>query len=122
MPRSCVPVVAYAYDDQSVCIGNAIGPQLFGNDKAPYYFIGLRSQVISLSVIIGSTVALCLWLALLNRRNAQRRHARGMTHQLVDLSLEAESKWAGLKAQQQENARSEQAVQGEVGQQGFLDL
>lgn len=73
-------------------------------------------------MIIGSTVALCLWLALLNRRNAKRRHARGMTHQLVDLSLEAESKWAGLKAQQLENARSEHAVQGEVGQQGFLDL
>jgi hypothetical protein len=73
-------------------------------------------------VIIGSTVALCLWLALLNRRNAKRRHARGMTHQLVDLSLEAESKWASLKAQQQEKARFEHAVQGEVGQQGFLDL
>jgi hypothetical protein len=45
-----------------------------------------------------------------------------MTHQLVDLSLEAESKWAGLKAQQQQTARSEHAVQGDIGQQGFLDL
>lgn len=104
-----------------VCIGNAIGPQLFAHDVGPYYFIALRSQVISLSVIILCVVAMATWLHMLNKRNARRRAARGASENLVDLSLEAESKWAELREKQLEfNTTAGTTTQ--IGEQAFLDL
>ncbi|KAK8853048.1 hypothetical protein IAR55_003749 [Kwoniella newhampshirensis] len=105
----------------AVCVGNAIGPQLFTANSGPYYFDGLRDNIISMSVTEGCVVAMIVYVWFLNRRNKKRRQARGMSGEIVDYSLEAESKWAGLRAKQVAIDQAEGMLQAH-GQKAFLDL
>ena len=75
-----------------------------------------------MSVIVGSTTALVFWLVLANKRNVERRRARGATGVLVDLSLENESKWEDLRLKQEQADRTEQTAGTAIGDQGLLDL
>ncbi|WWD19458.1 hypothetical protein CI109_103918 [Kwoniella shandongensis] len=105
----------------AVCVGNAIGPQLFTSNSAPYYFPGLRDNIISMAVTEGCVVGLAVWIYFLNRRNKRRREARGMSGDIIDFSLEAESKWAGLREKQAANDQAAGITQTH-GQKAFLDL
>ncbi|WWC88220.1 uncharacterized protein L201_003125 [Kwoniella dendrophila CBS 6074] len=105
-------------------VGNIVGPQLYKSKEAPYYHTGLTGNLIVLCAMFGLIICQALYLAMLNRRNVQRRIAKGKTGAHVDLSLEKSSKWQELRERQ----RADQAAEGHVETEGayndqaFMDL
>lgn len=67
--------------------GNIIGPQLYTTAEKPGYARGLRSNLALYIVIIVLVVITLLYLALLNKRHAQKRVEVGKSEVIVDTSL-----------------------------------
>lgn len=104
-----------------LCVGNIVGPQLYLSNEAPRYQTGLIGNLAVLCVLFGLIIFQAFYLALLNRRNAKKRQAMGRTGPSVDYSLEASSKWAAMKAQQQQ-MEQEGGLPDEFNANAFEDL
>jgi hypothetical protein len=104
-----------------LCVGNIVGPQLYLESEAPRYQTGLIGNLVVLSILFGLIIVQTLYLSLLNRRNAKKRKAMGKTGPNIDYSLESSSKWAAMKAQQQQNEREGGAPE-EHNASAFEDL
>ncbi|WOO82425.1 putative transporter [Vanrija pseudolonga] len=104
-----------------LCVGNIVGPQLYKANQAPEYKEGLEANLVCLCALSALIVAQALYLKYLNRRNVNRRRAKGKTGQVLDYSLEASSRWAGLRADQAAKDAAE-GHQEEHNAQAFMDL
>lgn len=104
-----------------LCVGNIVGPQLYLTQEAPRYQTGLLGNLAVLCVLFALIIVQGVWLALLNRRNANKRTAMGRSGPNIDYSLESSSKWAAMKAQQQQNEQ-ESGEQDEYNANAFADL
>lgn len=104
-----------------LCVGNIVGPQLYLSNEAPRYQTGLIGNLIVLCVLFGLIIVQALYLALLNRRNSKKRQAMGRSGANIDYSLESSSKWAAMKAQQQQK-EEESGEFNEHNANAFADL
>ncbi|WWD17737.1 hypothetical protein CI109_102178 [Kwoniella shandongensis] len=105
-----------------LCTGNIVGPQLYQAKDAPQYHRGLIANMICLIMLSAFVVIQGLYLAYLNRRNVKRRIANGKSGEVVDYSLEASSKWAGMRAKQAEKDAAEGGATQNHTSQAFMDL
>jgi len=103
-------------------VGNIVGPQLYKAKQAPLYKTGLEANLAVLCVLSGLIVLQTLYLGFLNRRNVTRRRASGKTGAMIDYSLEASSKWKGLRADQAAKDAQEKGHAEEHYTQALLDL
>ena len=95
-------------------IGNIVGPQVYltvegepsailslpRSSAAPYYRTGLIACISALCFLVLIILLQTYYLHHLNQRNVIRRRDRGKTGDLIDMSLEPPSAWAGLRARQ----------------------
>jgi hypothetical protein len=70
-----------------MCTGNVIGPLLYSLDDAPLYRPGLISNLVMFILVGVISLLIPVYLALLNKRHAQRREEFGKTATRVDESM-----------------------------------
>ena len=119
-------------------VSNIVGPLLYKSTEceqssahhrsletdghsAPFYFSGLKANMICVGaqeVLIGLT---CLVVWNLNRQNKNRRRARGMTGDVQDLSLASSKGWEKMRAKQKIVDETE-GGNTDHHTQAFLDL
>jgi hypothetical protein len=70
-----------------MCTGNVIGPLLYSVDDAPLYRPGLISNLVMFILVGVISLLIPMYLALLNKRHAQRREELGKSATRVDESM-----------------------------------
>ncbi|KAK7680293.1 hypothetical protein QCA50_016533 [Cerrena zonata] len=104
------------------CTGNIVGPLLYTVEEAPFYRRGLIANLIcwiALSVLVLFTA---VYLTLLNKRHAARRHRLGKAAVIVDTSLETAKDSARIQLQNEESEIREGADPSALNGQAFDDL
>ncbi|KAF2846928.1 MFS general substrate transporter [Plenodomus tracheiphilus IPT5] len=103
-----------------MCTGNVIGPLLYSVDDAPLYRPGLISNLVMFILVAIIAMLIPMYLALLNKRHADRREQLGKSAVRIDESM--------LKRDEKVQGKDAELDSGEagIGRQeqdlGFSDL
>lgn len=81
--RKCTSAVMFC----GMCTGNIIGPLLYSVEQAPRYRKGLVSSLVLFIVTGVLALVVTAYLAILNKRHAQKRAALGKSATKVDESM-----------------------------------
>nr|XP_018259407.1 allantoate transporter [Kwoniella dejecticola CBS 10117]OBR81565.1 allantoate transporter [Kwoniella dejecticola CBS 10117] len=104
------------------CVGNIVGPQVYLEKEAPYYYTGLYVDIGCWSVLCLLIVAMRIYLGRLNKKQASRRAALGMPAEWEDMSIMTTEEAAAYKLKLTEHMRAHGLDEAKLYENAFDDM
>ncbi|WVQ63688.1 uncharacterized protein L199_001841 [Kwoniella botswanensis] len=104
------------------CAGNIIGPQVYFEREAPYYYTGLYVDIGCWSVLVLLIIAMRIYLAQLNKKQASKRAAIGMPAELKDMSIMTIQEAEVYKKELTEHMKANGLDQAKLYENAFDDM
>ncbi|WRT69284.1 uncharacterized protein IL334_006268 [Kwoniella shivajii] len=104
------------------CAGNIIGPQVYFEREAPYYYTGLYVDIGCWSVLILLIIAMRFYLAHLNRKQAVKRASLGMPSELEDMSIMTTEEAKAYKIKLTEHMKAHGLDEAKLYENAFDDM
>ncbi|WVQ81318.1 hypothetical protein IAT38_003441 [Cryptococcus sp. DSM 104549] len=115
-------VVVFATMFVAQCTGNIVGPQVYLDREAPYYYTGLYVDIGCWSVLILLMVTMSFYLRHLNRKQAIRRAALGLPAELEDMSIMTTEEAKEYKVKLTEHMRAHGLDEAKLYENAFDDM